>query len=148
AFAAPRNDDERLTNECDRVLRQFRALGEPQQAAIRPWVQEMCDGMASFTHQHARARPDRLEALGDVGDLDRYCYYVAGPDGLLLLALIRLHHLRVTVRHYLKLTTLPTSFGLGLQLTHIVMVVADDRLRGWSFVPRQLCVLAGITPED
>src|SRR5690606_7417098 len=112
------------------VLRQFHALPEPQQAAIRPWVQEMCDGMASFTHQHARARPDRLEALSDVGDLDRYCYYVAGTVGHLLTELFRLHHHRVTDRHYQKLNTLSTSFGLGLQLTNIIKDVADDRQRG------------------
>ncbi len=148
AFARPRNDDELLTRDSDRVLREFRALPIAQQDAIRPWVQEMCDGMASFANQHARACPDRLEALGDLSELDRYCYYVAGTVGHLLTELFRLHHHRITDRHYQKLKTLSTSFGLGLQLTNIIKDVADDRQRGWSFVPRQLCVLAGVTPEE
>jgi farnesyl-diphosphate farnesyltransferase len=148
AFAKPRCADETLTRDTDRVLREFRRFPAPQRDAIRPWVQEMCDGMASFANQHARARPDRLEALSDLSDLDRYCYYVAGTVGHLLTELFRLHHHRVTERHYQKLKALSTSFGLGLQLTNIIKDVADDRQRGWSFVPRQLCQLTGITPEE
>jgi farnesyl-diphosphate farnesyltransferase len=148
AFATPRDDDELLTREARRTLAEFHALPPAQRAAIRPWVQEMCDGMAAFAKRHADARPDRLEALGDVGELDRYCYYVAGTVGHLLTELFRLHHHRVTERHYQRLKALSTSFGLGLQLTNIIKDVADDRRRGWSFVPRQLCAIAGITPED
>lgn len=147
-FSNPRSDDEMLTHHTDRVLREFRSFPAAQRDAIRPWVQEMCDGMATFAAQHARARPDHLEALHKLTDLDQYCYYVAGTVGHLLTELFRLHHHRVTDRHYHKLKKLSTSFGLGLQLTNIIKDVADDRQRGWSFVPRELCALVGITPED
>lgn len=148
AFATPRDDDERLTQQAQRTFAEFRALPPAQRAAIRPWVQEMCDGMAAFATRHAAARPNRLEALADIGELDRYCYYVAGTVGHLLTELFRLHHHRVTDRHYRKLDALATSFGLGLQLTNIIKDVADDRQRGWSFVPRQLCTQAGLRPEE
>ena len=148
AFASPRDDDETLTRDAQRALAEFRRLPGAQRAAIRPWVQEMCDGMADFARRHGLARPGRLEALGDLSELDRYCYYVAGTVGHLLTELFRLHHHRVTDRHYAKLKALSTSFGLGLQLTNIIKDVADDRSRGWSFVPRQLCSIAGITPEE
>ena len=148
AFATPRDDDETLTRDAHRTLAEFRVLPESQRAAIRPWVQEMCDGMATFAKRHALARPDRLEALGDIAELDSYCYYVAGTVGHLLTELFHLHHHRVTDRHYQKLKSLSTSFGLGLQLTNIIKDVADDRRRGWSFVPHQLCAIAGITPAD
>ena len=147
AFAAERTHDERLSARADATLREYRRLGADQRQAIRPWVQEMCDGMASFARQHARATPDHLEALASLEDLDRYCYYVAGTVGHLLTELFRLHHPRLTRRHYDRLKALSTSFGLGLQLTNIIKDVADDRQRGWSFVPRQLCHLAGTTPE-
>jgi farnesyl-diphosphate farnesyltransferase len=104
--------------------------------------------MAEFARRHARARPGNLEALSSLHDLDRYCYFVAGTVGHLLTDLFRLHHHRVTRRHYENLKKLSTSFGLGLQLTNIIKDVADDRQRGWSFVPRQLCEAAGITPDD
>lgn len=148
AFAVPKNDDESLARHADRVVREFNRLPGRQQRAIRPWVQEMCDGMAEFARQHARARPGNLEALVSESDLDRYCYFVAGTVGHLLTELFRLHHHRVTRRHYENLKKLSTSFGLGLQLTNIIKDVGDDRERGWSFVPRQLCEEAGITPND
>jgi farnesyl-diphosphate farnesyltransferase len=140
--------DEELTARADAVLREYRLLQLSQREAIRPWVQEMCTGMAEFAVMHSRARPDRLEALGSLDDLDRYCYYVAGTVGHLLTELFRLHHPRLTLRHYARLKELSTSFGIGLQLTNIIKDVADDRQRGWSFVPRQLCHLAGIAPEE
>ncbi len=148
AFAHPRTDDELLAREASAVWRRFRALPRPQRDAISPWVREMCAGMAEFATIHSHARPDRLVALTAVADLDRYCYYVAGTVGHLLTELFRLHHPRVTRQHYARLKELATSFGLGLQLTNIIKDVADDRSRGWSFVPRQLCQLAGISPED
>ncbi len=148
AFSAKRTHDETLTAQADIALREYRRLDDDQQDAIRPWVQEMCDGMAQFARVHARARPDHLEALASLEELDRYCYYVAGTVGHLLTELFRLHHPRLTKKHYAKLKALSTSFGLGLQLTNIIKDVADDRQRGWSFVPRQLCSLAGTTPEQ
>ena len=140
--------DEELAAKADAVLREYRRLGRDQRDAIRPWVQEMCSGMAEFARMHSRARPDRLEALASLDDLDRYCYYVAGTVGHLLTELFRLHLPRLTRRHYARLKELSTSFGIGLQLTNIIKDVADDRQRGWSFVPRQLCQLAGIGPEE
>ena len=147
-FAQPRIPDELLTRECAGVLREFRALGPAACAAIRPWVQEMARGMAQFARVHHEARPGRLVSLTSVAELDAYCYYVAGTVGHLLTELFRLHSPRVTDAHYARLKRLATSFGLGLQLTNIIKDVADDRQRGWSFVPTQLCSLAGIAPGE
>jgi len=149
AFATARDDEELLTREADLVLREYRRLPTKQREAIRPWVQEMCDGMAEFARRPAVASGAHgVEALASISELDRYCYYVAGTVGHLLTDLFRQHHHRVTKRHYDRLKSLSTSFGLGLQLTNIIKDVADDRNRGWSFIPRQLCTISGITPED
>jgi len=113
AFPEPRNDDEALTRDADRTLRCYAALDPDQQAAIRPWVIEMCDGMADFAERHPGAAPGRVEALETVGDLEDYCYYVAGTVGHLLTELFHLHHHRVTDRHYARMKKLATSFGLG-----------------------------------
>jgi farnesyl-diphosphate farnesyltransferase len=147
AFAQPRSDDELLTREADRTLRAFRAFPPPARDAIRPWVQEMCDGMAAFAARQALARPDALQALDDEADLDRYCWYVAGTVGHLLTDLFRLQAGLDEAGHA-RLKALATDFGLGLQLTNIIKDVADDRRRGWSFVPRALCAACGTTPED
>jgi farnesyl-diphosphate farnesyltransferase len=141
AFPTPASDDERLVNDADVVLREFRRLPEAQQRAVRPWVREMCAGMAEFVQ-----RPPG--GIVTVDDLDRYTYYVAGTVGHLLTRLFRLYDTRSAPERYERLEALATSFGRGLQLTNIIKDVADDRRRGFSFVPRQLCQLAGIRPED
>ncbi len=71
---------------------------------------------------------------------------MAGTVGHLLTDLFGTVRLAVTPRHYANLKPLATSFGLGLQLTNIVKDVADDRRRGWSFVPLELFDQVGIQP--
>jgi farnesyl-diphosphate farnesyltransferase len=146
AFAEPQTDEELLVREADVVLGEFWTLPIEQRDAIRPWVQEMCTGMAEFV-QRARSGQD-LESLTTVEELDRYCYYVAGTVGHLLTALFKIHYGLGDGRRLTRLQSLSTSFGLGLQLTNIIKDVGDDQARGWSFVPRQLCETAGIQPED
>ncbi len=146
-FPDPASDDERLVNDANAVVREFCRLPPAQQEAIRPWVREMCSGMAEFVRRRSGGSGELL-GLGTVEDLDRYTYYVAGTVGHLLTALFRLHDPRPTGRRYARLEALATSFGRGLQLTNIIKDVGDDRRRGFSFVPRQLCQLAGIRPED
>jgi phytoene/squalene synthetase len=106
----------------------------------------MTRGMAEFA---ARSGPrEGLAALATVADLERYCYYVAGTVGHLLTGLFRIHHHRMAAARVARLEDLATSFGLGLQLTNIIKDVADDRRRGWSFVPSELCELSGLRPDD
>ncbi len=146
AFAHPRTDEERLVRESIRVLRVFGSLRPEVRDTVRPWVQEMTRGMAEFAAQ--RGPRDGLAALATVADLERYCYYVAGTVGHLLTGLFRIHHRRMAAARVARLEALATSFGLGLQLTNIIKDVADDRRRGWSFVPSELCELSGLRPDD
>jgi len=149
AFAGREDDDGLLARHCDRVLRCFAALPGGQRRAVRPWVREMCDGMAWFARTYgAHANQGGVAALADLGDLDRYCYYVAGTVGHLLTELFDEDHRRLTTRHYHRLKRLATSFGLGLQMTNIIKDVADDAARGWSFVPQALCSQMGMRVED
>ncbi len=147
AFPEPATDEEALVTRADAVLREFFRLTDAQQVAIRPAVQEMCIGMAEFAARPRSSVREQL-VLDTIEELERYCYYVAGTVGHLLTELFRLHTSSVTAKRYARLKELATSFGLGLQLTNIIKDVADDRRRGWSFVPRQLCQLAGVRPED
>jgi farnesyl-diphosphate farnesyltransferase len=147
AFAEAATDEEILARDADAVLREFRRLSESQQGAVRPHVQEMCAGMAEFALRTKASDGEHLEALATVAELDRYCYFVAGTVGHLLTELFHLHAGAGNRARHVKLKSLATSFGLGLQLTNIIKDVADDRSRGWSFVPQELCQLAGVTPE-
>ena len=147
-FESPRTDEEELASQIDVVLREFRRLPSVQQTAIRPWVQEMASGMAGFASLKQDPDSAALRALPTLKDLERYCYYVAGTVGHLLTDLFGSVRMDITPRHYARLKPLATSFGLGLQLTNIIKDVGDDRRRGWSFVPEELCEREGITPHD
>jgi farnesyl-diphosphate farnesyltransferase len=147
AFAEAASHDERLARDAAAVLREFGRLPIAHREAIRPWVQEMCDGMAEFVSGPLRrdpAAPGALRALPDVAALDRYCYFVAGTVGHLLSALFRQHFRSADAERDRRLESLAGSFGLGLQLTNIVKDAAVDRERGVSFVPEELCLEAGI----
>lgn len=148
AFRDPRSHEEVLAKNVLTVLDQFRGLPIPHQTAVRPWVQEMCSGMAEFVGTGRRHLVGGIDSLATVEELDRYCYYVAGTVGHLLTELFRLHRDDMAPGRYRRLESLATSFGMGLQLTNIIKDVADDQRRGWSFVPRQLCQLVGIRPEE
>ncbi|MDH5804360.1 MAG: phytoene/squalene synthase family protein [Gemmatimonadota bacterium] len=148
AFEFPKNDEEELAKNADVVLREFRRTSDEEQAAVRPWVQEMCDGMADFTARSSTQSGERVHLLGTVDELENYCYYVAGTVGHLLTDLFNVSSLEITPEHYQSLKPLATSFGLGLQLTNIIKDVADDRDRGWSFVPKELFDNANIPPEE
>ena len=145
-FPAAASDEEYLVREAERVLREYRALAVAEQSAIRPWVQEMCTGMAEFARP-SRA-PAEVQTLATVDDLDRYCYFVAGTVGHLLTGLFRLHAGRIDPARFDRLDHLATSFGLGLQLTNIIKDAAHDHRQGWSFVPGELCRRAGVAPAD
>ena len=145
-FTGATADDGVLTHRADTALRAFRCLPVEMQERIRPYVQEMCDGMAEFAR--ARESAGALFALPDLAALDRYCYYVAGTVGHLLTGLFTLYSPTIDAERRARLDGLATSFGLGLQLTNIVKDVTVDRERGWSFVPATLCREYGLTPEE
>ncbi len=147
-FENPRTDEEELTNQADVVLGEFHRLPSFQRSAIQPWVQEMCTGMAAFAEDYDEGDAESPRVLATVNDLERYCYFVAGTVGHLLTDLFASVRLAITPRHYAQLKPLATSFGLGLQLTNIIKDVADDRRRGWSFVPQDLCDEAGVRPGE
>lgn len=148
AFRNPSNDDERLTKDVKVVLREFCRLPTQQQTAIRPWVVEMCNGMAEFVESERGHSPDTVTSISTVEDLDRYCYYVAGTVGHMLTDVFAQHHPAISETRHARMRSLATSFGLGLQLTNIIKDVADDRRRGHYYVPRQLCMMAGIEPRN
>lgn len=143
AFAERAGPEADLAANAQRVLGVFRSLPAGDRAAVTPWVREMAFGMAEFARL-AGTRQDGFTALASVADLDRYCYIVAGTVGHLLTGLFRRHHPSISLERFDRLDALATSFGLGLQLTNIIKDVADDRRRGWSFVPQELCQMAGI----
>ena len=150
ALARPTNADQRLAYGADIVLREFHRLHGDHRDSIRPWVQEMCSGMAAFAGKAADGGTGpRAVVVDTVADLDRYCYYVAGTVGKLLTGLFTVHlGGSRPARQAASLQRLGVRYGLGLQVTNIVRDIGDDLSRGANYVPRQLCREQGIEPTD
>ena len=127
----------------DRVFREFSRLPAAEQAIIAKWVREMTSGMGeslSATGQNADT------PFEDLGDLHRYCYFVAGTVGHMLTDLFQAHSRRIDAARHARLNALASDFGLGLQLTNVTRDLADDMREGRNFVPAAIWRDAALTP--
>ena len=92
----------------------------------------------------AEAAPSPTIELGRVPfvletmeELRTYAWYVAGTVGHLLTELFVLHFGLKAVPGQ-RMRSLAGQFGSGLQFTNILQDLAEDRVRGWSYVPEEL----------
>lgn len=125
-----------LVADTPRVVAIHRGLTAAQRHAIRTCVVKMCRGMPEYQHEH------RARGLADLGELDRYCYHVAGVVGELLTELFCEHSVAINQQRQ-SLHDLSASFGQGLQMTNIIKDVWDDHARGYCWLPRELFTAAG-----
>lgn len=134
-----------LLASTDRVFREYSRLPTADQAIIAKWVHEMIVGMSeslSATGQNAET------PFEDLGDLHRYCYYVAGTVGHLLTDLFQVHSRRIDAAQHARLDALASDFGLGLQLTNVTRDMADDMRDGRNFVPAAIWRETALTPGE
>ncbi|MBX3273184.1 MAG: FAD-dependent oxidoreductase [Sandaracinaceae bacterium] len=136
-----------LARELGRVMRVYASQDEATRASSTRWIGEMARGMCLYTHRRPAA--DGVAALDTVGDLERYCYYVAGTVGHLLTDLFVAHlgedpdgEVAIALRDHAE------GFATGLQLTNILKDVTDDLARGVTFVPRVECARQGLAPAQ
>jgi len=123
-------DDERtLVARADEVVRITHSFAPETQHALLRCVSLMSDGMHRFQR---RAGPAGLRNLGQ---LDEYCYFVAGVVGEMLTELFCQYHSRIQ-RNRDRMMKLAPSFGQGLQMTNILKDIWDDRGRGVCWLPR------------
>ena len=120
-----------LVANTPRVIRVTRRLNLAQRKAIHRCVGIMSRGMVEFQ------RSASTEGLGDVAQLDRYCYHVAGVVGETLTALFCDHSEEIEKRRE-DLLPLSVSFGQGLQMINILKDMWEDRSRGVCWLPRDV----------
>ncbi|MBU0499784.1 MAG: phytoene/squalene synthase family protein [Gammaproteobacteria bacterium] len=102
-----------------------------QAEAIRICVTKMCQGMAEFQ------KSDKSFGLRNLGELDRYCYYVAGVVGEMLTRMFCDYSPEIALRRC-ELEPLAVSFGQGLQMTNILKDIWEDRAGGSCWLPQDL----------
>jgi farnesyl-diphosphate farnesyltransferase len=126
-----------LIRETPGVIAVTASFSPRQRAALERCVRIMCDGMPRFQ------RTATLSGLADIGELDTYCYYVAGVVGEMLTELFCAYSPDIE-RQRARLAPLAVSFGLGLQMTNIIKDIWDDRRRGVSWMPRDIFRRGGV----
>jgi farnesyl-diphosphate farnesyltransferase len=120
-----------LIHNVPRVIRITRSFSEAQREALHRCVCTMAKGMGQF---QLRNEKHRLQTLGD---LDQYCYHVAGVVGQMLTRLFCLHSPEIA-KHHDTLMDLAVSFGQGLQMTNILKDVWEDYQRGACWLPQKI----------
>jgi len=80
--------------------------------------------------------------LSHQGEMDRYCYHVAGVVGEMLTKLFCDYSPEIA-RHREAMMRLAVSFGQGLQMTNILKDVWDDRMRGACWLPQDVFAESG-----
>jgi farnesyl-diphosphate farnesyltransferase len=126
-----------LVRNMDRVIRVSANLGEGQHAAIQRCVDLMCYGMPRFQFNAS------VRGLPKSGDLDDYCYYVAGVVGEMLTDLFCGYSAEIA-RHRANLSALAASFAQGLQMTNILKDFWEDRSRGACWLPQDVFTRHGV----
>jgi len=85
--------------------------------------------------------------LGTAEELRAYAWYVAGTVGHLLTELFELHAGPGRAGSA-RMRELAAPFGLGLQFTNILQDLAEDRRRGWSYIPEELARAHGTSIQS
>ncbi len=138
-------DEPDLCRRAGTVLKVFHRFPPPVKEAIRGPAALMASGMAETVRREEAAAGLRLATIGE---LEEYCFYVAGTVGIMLTGLFSLDRPSITDEIEAELGPAGIDFGLGLQLTNIIKGVTDDISRGVSYLPRELLEECGVTLRE
>ena len=121
------------------VVPLLKSLPKNYQKPVCDVVIEMCGGMAKFALRQEAALSAGWFTLANVGELDEYCYYVAGIVGKLLTKLFSADTCFISAEREAELSKLDVSFGLALQVVNIVKDCVEDSGRRVCFIPEEIC---------
>ncbi|WP_290761931.1 squalene/phytoene synthase family protein [Fibrobacter sp. UBA4297] len=128
-----------LCTKAEVVVPLLKSLPEVYRKPVCGVVVEMCGGMAKFALRQEAALSSGWFTLENVGELDEYCYYVAGIVGKLLTKLFSADTCLIGAKREAELSKLDVSFGLALQVVNIVKDCVEDSGRRVCFIPEEIC---------
>lgn len=123
--------EHQLIRVIPRVVSITHELDPEQQDALACCVEIMARGMAEF--QDRDLRP----GLHTLGEMNQYCYYVAGVVGEMLTRLF-CHYSPAISANRDEMMRLAVSFGQGLQMTNILKDLWDDHAREVCWLPQDV----------
>lgn len=125
-----------LIREVPRVLAVTHGFTSSQRDALATCIRVMGEGMARFQENN------HVRGLADLGELNKYCYHVAGVVGEMLTRLF-CEYSPAIARQRETLMPLAVSFGQGLQMANILKDIWSDLARGACWLPREVFARAG-----
>ncbi|MCO4770715.1 MAG: squalene/phytoene synthase family protein [Deltaproteobacteria bacterium] len=126
-------DHHEVLLETPRLLQELVDLGPPHAGIVASHVIRVASRMSQWVARHDDA--GRL-SLGNVRELDDYCYAVAGIVGEMITELVGLQAAELPLARLLFLRSVAVDFGAGLQLTNIVKDSWRDAQEGRHYVPQ------------
>ena len=134
--------------ECVALYKDFT---EPDRALIRTLVTTLTRGMETDLSRFPSAESGGVEVLRDDGELELYCYHVAGCVGECWTDLAMARIPALARWPAAEMRELGVRFGKGLQLTNILRDIDGDLGRGRCYLPLARletagCSLANLAP--
>ncbi len=136
-LSAATGNERELVTKTERVLKVTARFSAARRAAIQRCVTIMTRGMVEFQ------RGASTRGLLDLGQLNRYCYHVAGVVGETLTAFFCEYSAGIRRRRE-DLLALSVPFGQGLQMINVLKDIWEDHRRGACWLPRDVFRAAGL----
>ena len=124
--------DKDLVENRGRVICCYFTLPDRYRKIMDPCIVKTSEGMAKFQKRKLESN-SRIFQLRDIGDLEGYCYYVAGVVGMMLTGIFCKQGNLLTLKS--KLEKYQVQFGAALQITNIAKDYEKDLGRGWCYIP-------------
>lgn len=121
--------EKELVRHTEGVIRITHGFNATQYEALSSCVSTMAKGMMHFQRRQS------LAGLGNVSEMEQYCYHVAGVVGEMLTRLYCDYSPGIA-RNREALMRLSVCFGQGLQMTNILKDIWDDHRRGACWLPQ------------
>ena len=135
----------RRIGECFAVLEKF---SDSDRRLIRTLVTTLARGMETDLARFPPGESGEVGALKDDGELELYCYHVAGCVGEFWTDLTMAHIPALGGWSAAEMRELGVRFGKGLQLTNILRDIDGDLARGRCYLPLERLEACGFGIQD
>jgi farnesyl-diphosphate farnesyltransferase len=141
-------DEKRLLESLDAALAVLDELDAADRAAVRDIVATLTTGMEFDLRTFPSEDSGAVAALGDVSELDRYTYLVAGCVGKFWTKMTCAHLPATFDEPQETVIARGVRFGKALQLTNILRDCGKDLRIGRCYLPMTLLERHGLTPAE
>jgi farnesyl-diphosphate farnesyltransferase len=141
-----------LLAELDACFEIYCELESRDRELFRRLLRTLTVGMAmdleTFPNEEEARAAERVVPLETLGDLDRYCYHVAGCVGEFWTDLHVGHVPEFSRLDRDEMVDLGVRFGKGLQMTNVLRDLPEDLRIGRCYLPREIMQPAGVESNE